>query len=204
MLDTYKSDFEDIFESEDAPEDYEVSDEAAEWDERSRRQRGRVGPSVRTPPRGDPVAKQSPTGYALKAELAATARKLDGRIGVLSTSLTKLGHRTRALEVENGRIGAALRKEIVTRKKTTDDLRRTLDETRQIAMLMPLLSSPGSVTVGGTTYQVSDGDTFSKLLPILMFSSTGASGSGSGGGLFGGDNSGMMMAVLAIALSGNK
>lgn len=199
MLDTYESDFEDLPESEDVPEDYEAYDELAEWDERAKRGRSRGGP-LRTPPHGNAVAKQAPTGYATKAELAATARKLDDRIGVLSTSMTGLGNRTRALEAENGRIGAALRKEIVARRKMTDELKRTLDETRQIAMLMPLLSSPGSVTISGTTFPVNDSDTFSKLLPILMFSSTGASGSG--GGMFGGDNSGMMMAVLAIALSG--
>lgn len=206
MLDEFdfESDFEDLLESAEDDESWSEDDES--WDEddeaserrrRLLRRRGRG--RLKTPPRGNAVAKRPAAGYATKAELAATAKRLDGRIATNSTAIKALDGRTRTMETNSAKMGTALRKEIAMRKKTVGALKKSLDETRQISMIMPLLSSPGSVTISGTTHKLDEGDSFSKMLPILLLSGSGSSGSG-GGGMFGGENSGMMMVMMMMAL----
>jgi hypothetical protein len=76
-----------------------------------------------------------------------------------------------------------LRKEIALRKKETGDLKKGLDESRQIAMIMPLLG-------GGD-------DKFSKMLPVLLYGGMLGGGTGTTGT---GDNSMMMTMMMVMAL----
>jgi hypothetical protein len=124
------------------------------------------------------------TGYATKSELAATAKRLDDRIHTAAAALKTVDTRGRAAEREIGSIGHALRKEIALRKRETAELKKGMEESRQIAMLLPLIG-------GGN-------DKFSKMLPILLY------GGGLGGttASAGDNNSGMMSTMMmAIALS---
>jgi len=191
MLETaFESDFEGLvesdfeFDTEDYGEDYgESFDEAAR--PKSRGRPGRARPNLKLPPRGNAVPRPPASGFATKAELAATAKRLDDRIHTTAAALKSVDTRSRAVEREVGSMGNALRKEIALRKKETAELKKSSDEARQIAMILPLIG-------GGD-------DKFSKMLPILLYGG-GLSGGSSG---FGGDsNNGMMSTMMmAIALS---
>jgi hypothetical protein len=172
------------------------------------------GPRGRLPTakKGNPVPQQAGQGYATKAELQATAQRLDGRIATNSKAITTLDGRTRVIETETGKIGSALKKEIAERKTVTEALRRGLDESRQIAMLMPLLSTQDTISANigpnnsAVNVVVDSGDKFSKILPILLLSggfggSTSTPGAGQTGGLFGGDG-GIGSLSLIMALTG--
>jgi hypothetical protein len=190
MLETaFESDFEGLIESdfefdnEDYGEDFgESFDEAARPKFRPRQARGR--PGIKLPPRGNVTPRPPATGYATKADLDATAKRLDGRIHTASAALKTVDTRARAVEREVGTMGAALRKEIALRKRENAELKKGLDESRQIAMILPLIG-------GGN-------DKFSKMLPILLY------GGGLGGSLgSGGDSNNSMTTtmMMAIALS---
>jgi hypothetical protein len=194
-------DFAGGFEADEADE----ADELFEFDEA--RGRGRSRGKVPTAKRGNPVPQPAGQGYATKAELQATAQRLDGRIATNSKAITTLDGRTRTIEGEVGRLGTTLKREVAERKTVTDALKRGLDESRQIAMLLPLLSTTETKTVDGVPNVVVDsGDKFSKLLPILLLSG-GFGGFGSspgtgqqGGGLLGGDG-GIGTLAIVMALS---
>jgi hypothetical protein len=142
--------------------------------------------------------------------LKATADALDAKIATNSKAITTVEGRTRALDAENTRMRVALKREIAERKTATDSLKKGLDEARQIAMILPLLSTTDTVTVtDGNMNQVSNvvvdnGDNFSKLLPILLLSGGFGGGSGTGtGGLFGSDGGGGI-AMLAMVMAMTK
>jgi hypothetical protein len=195
--------FEDFGELLEDVESDEAYDEAFESDEAVRR-RGRPMPRPRVPTakRGNPVPQPVAGGYATKAELNATAQRLDARIATNSKAITTVDGRTRAIESETHRLRASLKHEVAERIKATDALKKGLDESRQMAMILPLLSTTDTTTVAGTPNVVIDnGDQMSKLLPILMLSGGfgGSSGSG-GGGMFGGDG-GIGPLVMLMALT---
>lgn len=165
---------------------------------------GRARGPVPTAKRGNPVPQSPQQGYATKAELQATASKLDGRIATNSKAIATVDARARNLEAETGKIGSALKKEIAERKAATQALQRGLDDQRQIAMLLPLLSTTTTQTVDSVpNVMIDNGDQFSKILPILLLSGGfGGSASTPGqstGGLFGGDGGiGTLALVMAL------
>jgi hypothetical protein len=178
-------------------EEYEESDDEA----RRRPRPGLRRPPVRTAKRGGAVPQRPSPGFATKAELAATANRLDGRIGVNSTAIKTVEGRTNTLTAEQAKLRTDVNK-----------LQGSINDVRNMAMLMPLLSSQKTRAVttppAGTELQSGDkvvvdaGDSFSKMLPMLMFSGSfgGSSGGGHSGGMFGGDGGGMMMAMMMMAM----
>lgn len=195
-FDEYDDDFEssaefDEYDEYDEFDDIESFDDFgdAEDDERRRRRRRRrrrPRRKLKTARRGNPTVRRPSRGYATKAELTGTAKKLDGRIATNARAIKALDGRTRASERELGRVGSALRKEISVRKKQTTKLKKGLDESRQIAMMLPIISS-----IGGDNQ-------FTRMLPILMYS--GAFG-GSGDGGFGGSGSNSMMMPMMMMMA---
>lgn len=180
METAFEADFEGLIESDFEFDEFDESDES---DERARRRRigGMFRPGLKLPPRGNITVVPPKSGYATKADLDATARRLDGRIATNSTAIKTLDGRTRSTEREVGGVSAALKKEIAFRKKETADLKKGLDESRQIAMIMPLLG-------GGD-------DKFSKMLPVLLYGGMLGGGSGTTGS---GDNNSMMMTMMMV------
>jgi hypothetical protein len=178
----FEADFEGLIESDEFDE-FDEFGEFDESDERVRR-RGRAAggfrPGLRLPPRGNATVRPARGGYATKAELDATAKRLDGRIATNATAIKTLDGRTRTIERDVSAAGAALKKEIAIRKKETGDLRKSVDESRQIAMIMPLLG-------GGD-------DKFSKMLPLLLYGGMLGGSSGSTGS----DNNSMMMTMMMV------
>lgn len=180
MLDIeFDTEFEELVES-----DFEYDGEAT-WDEAARR-KGRgftPRPGVKLPARGNAVPRKPGSGVATRAELEATAKRLDDRIHTSAAAIKTLETRSRGVEREVGTMGSALRKEIALRKKETTDLKKGLDESRQMAMIMPLLG-------GGD-------DKFSKMLPVLLY---GGMLGGSSGSSADSNNSMMMTMMMVLAL----
>lgn len=180
----FEADFEGLIESDEFDE-FDEFGEFDESDERIRRRRvggGRFRPGLKLPPRGNPTVRPARGGYATKAELDATAKKLDGRIATNATAIKTLDGRSRTIERDLGSASAALKKEIAVRKKETADLKKGLDESRQIAMIMPLLG-------GGD-------DNFSRMLPILLYGGM-LGGSGSSGN----DSNNSMMTTMMMVMA---
>ena len=161
---------------------------------------------IRTPIRGNNVPPRPQPGFATRAELTATANRLDSKIGTLSSGVKTLETRARTLDTEQGKLRVDLKKEQTARQ----NLSGQLNNLTQISMLLPLLSSQSTVTttaaVGGipdgTKVVVDSGNKFTQLLPILLLSGMMGSPSGtqSSGGMFGDSNSTMMLAMF-FALS---
>jgi hypothetical protein len=187
---------------------YGEIDEVDELDEAARRpQRRRMGAPIRTPQRGGNVPPRPATGFATRAELTATANRLDAKIGQVSTGIKALDGRVRTLDTEQGRLRTALTAE--TKKR--EALAGQVNNLQQMSMLLPLLTtqSTRAVTapVAGTGLVTNDkvvvdnGDSLSRVLPMLLFSGAGStSGQSGSGGMFGGDNNTMMMLAMVMAM----
>jgi len=187
------------------------SDEALGFDEafdEAARRRPAARRPVPRPGRGNPVPQKAPDGYATKAELQLTAKRLDDRIGTTFKGVQAIDARVRTAESELEKTRAVVRREVQERKAATDALKKSLDEQRQLAMLLPLLSTQETVTIGTQKGVVIDnGDALSKLLPVLLMSGgLGGSGTGTGGGgLFGGgSDGGIGTLAIVMALAGSK
>ncbi len=172
-----ESDFESLF----GESDFEFDE--ADFGEAARGGRRPPTRPLPTPPHGNAAVNTPAPGYATKAELTATANRLDGRIATVGESVRTLDRRTHSLEREASAISSALKKEIAVRKRETGELKKGLDESRQIAMIMPLLG-------GGN-------DKLSKMLPLLMYGGMmGNSDSSSSDS----NNSMMMTMMMVLAL----
>jgi hypothetical protein len=198
---------DEAFEPEDFEsdtEDFELSDEAR----RSRRMRA----PIRTPQRGGNVPARPSAGFATRAELTATANRLDSKIGQVSTGIKALDGRVRTLDGEQGKLRAAVSAE--TKKR--EALVTQVNNLQQMSMILPLLSTQKTqkttaAVAGipeGSNVVIDNGDQLSRILPMLLFSTAGSASStgqpGSGGGMFGGDNNSMMMLAMAMAFSGGN
>ncbi len=189
MLDVFESD--ELLESDDIFE----WDESDESDERARR-RGRARP-VRTAKAGGAVPKRPPSGFATKAELAASASTLDKKIATNSEAIKTVNTKIADLSAQVA--------------KNSKNLGGRLNEMGQMSMLLPLLTMPQTRTASGNVTNtnivandrivVDSGDTLTRLLPVLLMSGSMGGGSGSsGGGMFGGDNSALMMVAMVMAM----
>jgi hypothetical protein len=196
---------DEAFEPEDFEsdtEDFELSDEAAR---RPRRMRA----PIRTPQRGGNVPPRPATGFATRAELTATASRLDAKIGQVSTGIKALDGRVRSLDSEQGKLRSALSAE----SKKREALVNQVNNLQQMSMILPLLSTQKTIKTtaavdaipAGSNVVIDSGDQLSRILPMLLFSTAGSTGQpGSGGGMFGGDNNSMMMLAMAMAFSGGR
>lgn len=189
----------------------EAFDEADEAFDEAARPRGFRRSQVSVA-RGTPASPQRPAGnYVTQTQLQTAVARLTGQITTNSRAIKAVESRTNTIGAEQTRQSAALRKEIADRKKATDGLRNDLQQTKQIAALLPLISQPSSIqafvapTSGAPATQqaqvlVASNNTLNTLLPLLLL--TGDSSSGSGGGLLGGSDSTTTLLVLALALGG--
>lgn len=179
----FETDFEDLGEHDFESDEFDTGESVR----RRRPLRNAFRPGIRLPQHGNPTVSAPRGGVATKAELDATAKKLDDRIATSSAAIKALDGRTAATERELSSASGALRKEIAVRKKETGNLKKEIDESRQLAMLMPLIS-------GGT-------DPVSKMLPFMLYGGIGGSSGGLGGSSeSGGGNNMMMMMMMMIAM----
>lgn len=171
-----------------------------EFDERVRRS------SVRTPSgRSSFQARQSPSA-ASQSQVQAATRNLDVKIETLSASLKVIESKVNALALESEKTRAGVRKEIMGSRKSDDALRAEIQQTKLLAVLLPMLSQGDTVTVSdddGKEFKVATQSTnqMASLLPILLLS--GGSFNSAPGETKGGLNDPMTL-ILLVTLLGKK
>jgi hypothetical protein len=196
------------FEAEELFLEAEEGEEGEEGDEAARRSRRRFRAPIRTPRRGGSVAPRPAAGFATRAELMATAGRLDAKIAVASTGIKALDGRVRTLDTDNGKLRSALSAE----SKKREALAGQINGLQQMSMLMPLLSRPATKTVGrggvanttlvsGDKIVVESTDMLPLLLPMLLSTGGGSSGQPGSGGMFGGDSNSMLPLIMVMALA---
>jgi hypothetical protein len=112
-----------------------------ESDERTRSRGGRRGQTpLRTPSPQSSFQPRPSANTVTQAQLQAAVRTLDGKITTLAGNVKTLETRTSSVAAEQDRVSAALRKEIEERKKSADGIRRDLQQTKTLAVLLPLIS----------------------------------------------------------------
>ena len=173
-----------------------------ESDERAR-PRGRRNPTpVRTPSPQSSFQARPSSNSVTQAQLQAAVRTLDGKITTLAGSVKTLETRTNSVAAEQDRMAAALRKEMDERKKSSDGIRRNLQQTKTLAVLLPMISQKTEdvVRADGTTAKVvtQPSDGLSSILPFMLLMGGNSGDSSSGGGLLGGDSSSTLLLAMLL------
>ncbi|WP_242138814.1 MULTISPECIES: hypothetical protein [unclassified Sphingomonas] len=164
--------------------------ESAEWSPKRNQ-------PLQRPKFGNAVAKSVANGYATKAELTATANRLDARIAVNTKGIASLESGLKSLGAAHNRLEHTVKKEIEERKQVTDGLRQSIENMKMAVMLTPVISAPKTVLMNGEKVMVDSGDNFSTLLPMLLLS--GSFGPQPAGGTAQSSND-MMMPLLILAM----
>lgn len=189
--------------------------EGLEWDEadESEERSGRGRPSGRRPPpRTAPgtglVTPRPSTQFVTQTQLQTALAKVGAQIKTNSDAIKTVSDRV-------GTQADLLSKEVVARKKKTDELEKGLRQTREMTAILPLLSRPKSVQLDPSALAdpkpavtpkalVDSDDTLSFILPLMLLGGSGSGSGSGGGGMFGGggggDDNSMMMLVLALSL----
>lgn len=182
--------------------EWNESGDSYDSSERFGRRGGRPGRNIPRPQQGNATAHTPQAGYATKAELEATANRLDGRIAVNTKAIDAVNGRVSSLGLAHNRLNASVKTEIADRKATTDALKQQVENMKMAVMLTPLISTPKTIdmTVEGKTVKIltDDGDMFRMILPMMMMN--GGFG-GSSSGATGSSSNDMMMPMMMIAMS---
>lgn len=182
-----------------------------ESDERSRRGGRRNQQPLRTPSPQSSFQPRPSQNYVTQAQLQAAVKTLDGKITTLASNVKTLETRTNSVAAEQDRVAASLRKEIEERKKGSEGIRRDLQQTKTLSVLLPfmtqkvqelpLLDKDGRET-GKVKVLTQPDDSMRTMLPFLLLMGGGTSSETSGGGGLMGDNT--MMLMMAVMLSDRK
>jgi uncharacterized membrane protein YgcG len=191
-------------------EDSEAFDEA--YDEALRRRITSRVPTARPSTYRPPITNTA--GYAttgfVEAKVAEARNALSRMIEQNSGAIRRVDGKIAELSRESAKHRRVVEGQVKA-------VRRDIAQTRELAALMPLLSSQSSKALtspvgglaAGDKVVIDTGDKFTSLLPLLLFSSgagsdsSGGSG-GSGGGLFGGGGSDNSLLMLALVLGMSK
>jgi predicted RNase H-like nuclease (RuvC/YqgF family) len=149
-----------------------------EYDERARR------PSVRTPSgRSSFTGRQAPTP-ASQSQVQAATRNLDAKIETLSNAVKALETRTNGLSADADRTRAALKKELVERRRASDGLRADLQQTKMLSILLPLIQNQTVTALDSDGKEVQvltqNSNQLATILPFLLLGGT-SSEPGKGG-----------------------
>jgi hypothetical protein len=188
--------------------DYELDlselDESAEADFSEKAQPKRPSSQSSYKPR---PAAGAPQGVS-QAQLEAALARVDGKIKTVADGVSTISSRVNGL-------ATAAKKEADTRKKSTDNTNKDLNSKLQMLALLPLLVQPSTGALSGATVKDSSGNTIpnpqialadpnstlDSILPLLLVSGIGGTGSGSSGGFGLGDGSDGGVLLLALALA---
>jgi hypothetical protein len=186
------------------------SDEDIDMMERTQRSR-----RFRTPPRtaqGGGLfrprtpAAGGPAQYVTQTQLQSAMARVGAQIKTNSDALKTVNSRVATLSTDITKQTAEIKKLSTKETRDTSGLRRDLNSTRQMAAIMPLLSTPKSQALteaagglpAGTKVVIDTGDNLSLLLPLLMM---GGMGGGSGGEGGSGGGMGDMMLPMVLLMS---
>lgn len=130
-----------------------------------------------------------------QAQLQAALAKVTQQINAGTAAVKAVDARVRSTAAETERTGIALRKEIAERKKDVLAVRKDLQSTREMAAMMPMLTSLGG------------GSGIAAIAPLLLLGQdvSGADGAqGSSGGMFSGTTGIITLMALSGGLGGGK
>jgi hypothetical protein len=141
-------------------------------------------PPVQTAPRQSAYRPRPDNNFVSQAQLQAALTRVSGQIATNSTAIKTLDGRVRGVSTEQVRLTTAMRKEVADRKKEEEGLRKELQSTRELAVLLPLIggSNPligllalggGSMFGGGGTGGASGDSTGNLLMLALAFGGLG-------------------------------
>jgi predicted RNase H-like nuclease (RuvC/YqgF family) len=162
--------------------------------------------SVRTPSRQSSFMPRQTTTAASQTQVQSATRNLDSKIETLSKAVQALETRTNSLSTAQDRQAALVRKEVTDRRRSTDATRSDLQQTKMLAVLLPLLNQD---TTDATDDQgrpikvlTQSQNQLTTLLPLLLLlPGYSSGGDGRGGGGLGGGDSTMMTLLLVLLLS---
>jgi len=158
---------------------------------------------VRTPTRQSSFMPRQTTTPASQTQVQSAARNLDSKIETLSTAVQALENRTNLLSTGQDRQVALVRREVGDRRKSTDAIRADLQQTKMLAVLLPLLTqeSIAATDDSGNSVRVltQSSNQLGILLPLLLLM-PGYGGGDSKGGFMGGGDSTMMLLLLFVLL----
>lgn len=208
----------ELYETDDLNELFEYDDESDDLSEAPAISNllNRVRPLARPPVATgrnlfQPRPATTATGtaqYVTQAQLQAALARVGDQVKTNAQAIATVNTRLNAINEQQARQTAALKKEYADRRKDSSTLKRELRQTRDMSALLPLLSRPSTVTVtktiddgvpAGTKLVVDKGDTMSMMLPFLLMGGMGGMGGSTEGS---GDNNMMMMLVMMMAMSG--
>jgi hypothetical protein len=176
----------------------ELLEGAGEWESESEAAEARRGGNVRRPssqPSFRPRPAPSTPQYVTQTQLEAALTRSDGKIKTVADGVTQINTRLNGLAV-------AAKKEADERKKTLDAQNKDMNQKLQLMAMLPVLTTPPSATVAGTSVLIPDTSSLDKLLPLLLVSGLGGTGGFGGSSDSSGDGgSGMMMMALVLALA---
>jgi|SRR5580704_13341590 hypothetical protein len=141
-----------------------------------------------------------------QAQLEAALSRVDGKIKTVADGVSTISSRVNALS-------ATAKKEAEARKKGVDNTSKDLNQKLQMLALLPLLiqtptatlSVPLATTGGGTVTQIATPDpngSLDSILPLLLVSGLGSSGTSGGLSLDGsGSDGGILLLALALAFA---
>jgi hypothetical protein len=154
------------------------------------------------PPAGTPSA-------VTQAQLEAALTRVDGKIKTVADGVSTINSRLAS-------IASATKKEVEERKKGVDSQSKDLNQKLQMLALLPLLiqtPTAANPTAGGnplldssgnkiTAISKPDTNNLDSILPLLLVSGLGGTGSSGGLGLGGdGSDGGIMLLALALAFA---
>jgi len=159
---------------------------------------------VRTPARQSSFVPRQTTTPASQTQVQSAARNLDSKIETLSTAVQALENRTNILSTGQDRQVALVRREVADRRKSTDAIRSDLQQTKMLAVLLPLLTqeSIAATDDSGNSVRVltQSSNQLGILLPLLLLMPGYGGGGDSKGGFMGGGDSTMMLLLLFVLL----
>ena len=188
--------------------DYELDlaelDSEGDFAERAQIKKPSSQPSFKPrPPAGTPAA-------VTQAQLEAALARVDGKIKTVADGVSTINSRL-------GSVATASKKEAEERKKGIDTQSKDLNQKLQLLALLPLLIQPPSAKLAsGTLADVNgvnipavstpDTNNLDSILPLLLVSGLGGTGSSGGGLGLGGDGSdgGILLLALALAFANPK
>jgi len=131
--------------ADDYTDDYSDSDEnySDNYAEARGRKKAPMRPIAPAPARNAYQARPNQNPVT-QAQLQAALAKVSQQINAGAAAVKAVDVRVRGAVVETERTGIALRKEIAERKKEVLAVRRDLQSTREMAAIMPMLSSMNS------------------------------------------------------------
>jgi hypothetical protein len=141
----------------------------------ARRSAGR--PPVRPSGGGNAYRSRPNNNFVSQAQLQAALGRVSGQITTNSNAIKTVDSRVRNVTAEQVRVTGALRKEMSDRKKETEAVRKELQSTREMAVILPLIAGNNPLVgllalgFGGSGFGgggSTPGDSSSWLLPALL------------------------------------